>query len=122
MRIVSDILAVIAAYIFAVLTVGALWAVLFLIGVLDAVVIADVWRWFAVPFLGVKQLSVGAAFGLNLVVWAFIRRTSDVWPTSKEKSKTPGKDAAVAAAKLLASILLGWGIGYLVARFWTHTL
>ena len=92
----------------------------FALGILDAVVIADTWRWFAVPLLGLKPISVGAAFGLNLLVWAFIRRPAEVG--KKPESKTPIKDGAKTYGSLLLAILVGWGVAYLTARFWTHTL
>lgn len=117
MRTLSDIFAAIVATVAVSAVAAFAFVLLFLVGLLDAVVIADTWRWFAVPFLGVKPLSVGAAFGLNLVVWSFIRRSSE-WSTT---SKTT-KESLSKIATLVAGILLGWGVAYLVARFWTHTL
>ena len=44
------------------------------IGILDAYVIRDMWLWFAVPALAVNPITVVQAFGLNLLVQAFIGR------------------------------------------------
>jgi len=121
MRIISDILAVIVASILSLPVLVVVMLPVFAVGILDAYVIASVWRWFAVPFLGVKALSTGAAYGLNCLVWAFIRRHSDMTSITKSNSKTPLKDAATALGKILLGILLGWGVAYLTARYWTHT-
>lgn len=135
-NLLTLIVAGVAAFAAVVGLTALVLAPSFLVGVLDAVVIADLWRWFAVPALHVPPLSVGFAFGLNLLVLSFVRNPrrwkADVSKTSDDPQvKVKLKKAAAFAAvkkyvsrllQLAAGMLFAWGIGYLVARFWTHTL
>lgn len=52
-------------------------------GILDAKIISDVWRWFAVPVLGLRPISILSAFGLNLLVIVFLAKPRQE-PTGKE--------------------------------------
>lgn len=75
------------------------------IGILDAYVIRDMWLWFAVPALAVNPITVVQAFGLNLLVQAFIRRIPIV--------------RVIIGIRLgfLFSSLVTWFIGYIVHSY-----
>lgn len=118
----KDLLTTIFTGILALIATVAITSVallpLALVGLLDAVVIVDLWRWFAVPALHVPPISVALAYGLNLLVTSFIRTSR----SQKRPAVAVVKEYAAIIARLAAGMLLAWGSGYLVARFWTHTL
>jgi hypothetical protein len=78
---------------------------------MDAVIIRDLWLWFAVPNLGLPVLSTKAAYGLNLLVMAFrMRPSSDGERSSAEEWKQFGK--------LVSLMLAAWAIGHAVFVWW----
>jgi hypothetical protein len=79
------------------------------IGILDAYVIRDMWLWFAVPALAVNPITAVQAFGLNLLVQAFISRAP-----SSEENKDPSLMPMIA---LTIGILVTWFIGYIVHSY-----
>ncbi len=75
---------------------------------LDAVIIRDLWRWFASPVFGIRPISVLEAFGLNLLGTAFMMRPEDDSLTS---------DGARPLGSLTAKMLLVWGLGFIASRW-----
>jgi hypothetical protein len=109
--------AVVVAIVGAVVFVGTLVVTLPL-ALLHALVIRDMWQWFAVPALGLKPISVGLAFGLNLLAHALYRQAQ----RKHKPSETPWVDFIGYYIGSAVGSLTVWGLARLVAHYWTQTL
>lgn len=92
---------------------------MFLLMWIDALMLRDLWRYFAVTALNLPRISVAAAFGFNLLFSAF---KHDSVPHMIRKLT----EEKVESAQLLfechlsnwLSTLLFWGMGALVYHWW----
>lgn len=103
------------------LSVFGILGLTFAFGFLDARVLYDMWRWFAVP-LGTTRMPLGFVFGLvmaaNLALW----RPAPIWIEPSREALKDALDGLSVIIGAAAYVCLSWGVAALVARFWTHTL
>lgn len=120
-NIIAAIVVGLVAVIGSVAILGLVIAATLPLAYLDAVVISSMWKWFAVPFVHVQPISVAVAFGLNLLVHSFVgqRRTQS---TSDTSVKEAGIVFVKNYATMTSGLLISWGIAYIVAAYWTHTV
>lgn len=88
---------------------AALFAFMLAWSCLDAVIIRDLWAWFAVPSLGAPPIGVLQAYGLNLLACCIVAR-----PRVPAASRAQGIQAYLS---MIASCLAAWGIGYAVSHW-----
>lgn len=86
-------------------------AVLLVVGFFDALAIVHLWKWFAVPALGVKPLTMPLAYGLALIVTCVISHGDD---HAKDKDKAAGSTIITQIARPLMAL----GIGWIVQAVW----
>lgn len=74
---------------------------------INAWILSVMWRWFAVPIFGLRQLSVGGAIGLSCLVSA-IQTANPAKTTDKPLSELVSTAIVHVTMKAGVLLLLGW--------------